>query len=174
MSALLDSCYASHNCSLCHHNATCEIRNGVHGCYCNVGFTGPGIGDCYGKPVLFLSVSFELFPWVNVLSLSHSTWKGHMVEANSDDTVHIREPAMSNACSIPCFFLPHATPIFFIISGLPFCLNESVTHVIQPLVSHSDKTAMHTLVRKHRTNLLMPYCIVWTSQLLNSIVFYTL
>ncbi|XP_061489448.1 adhesion G protein-coupled receptor L4 isoform X3 [Rhineura floridana] len=44
MSTLLDSSYSFQNCTNpCHEHAKCEIRNGVHGCYCSPGFTGPGI-----------------------------------------------------------------------------------------------------------------------------------
>ncbi|KAG8132575.1 hypothetical protein E2320_010418, partial [Naja naja] len=40
----LDSCYSLQNCTNpCHKHAKCEVRNGIHGCYCSPGFTGPGI-----------------------------------------------------------------------------------------------------------------------------------
>ncbi|KAM6453603.1 adhesion G protein-coupled receptor L4 isoform 2-T2 [Liasis olivaceus] len=44
LSTLLDSCYSLQNCTNpCHKHAKCEVRNGIHGCYCSPGFTGPGI-----------------------------------------------------------------------------------------------------------------------------------
>ncbi|XP_063154241.1 adhesion G protein-coupled receptor L4 [Candoia aspera] len=44
LSTLLESCYSLQNCTnLCHKHAKCEVRNGIHGCYCSPGFTGPGI-----------------------------------------------------------------------------------------------------------------------------------
>ncbi|XP_032074723.1 adhesion G protein-coupled receptor L4 isoform X1 [Thamnophis elegans] len=44
LATLLDSCYSLQNCTNpCHKHAKCEVRNGIHGCYCSPGFTGPGI-----------------------------------------------------------------------------------------------------------------------------------
>ncbi|XP_077189346.1 adhesion G protein-coupled receptor L4 isoform X3 [Paroedura picta] len=44
MSTMLDHSYTSQNCTnMCHEHAKCEVRNGVQGCYCSPGFTGPGI-----------------------------------------------------------------------------------------------------------------------------------
>lgn len=56
MSTILGHSYTSQNCTnACHEHAKCEVRNGVKGCYCSPGFTGPGITGpdkpgCYGRP----------------------------------------------------------------------------------------------------------------------------
>ncbi|XP_053103363.1 adhesion G protein-coupled receptor L4 isoform X2 [Hemicordylus capensis] len=48
MSTLLDSSYTFQNCTIpCHKHANCEVRNGIQGCYCKAGFTGPGTTGCY-------------------------------------------------------------------------------------------------------------------------------
>nr|XP_008112351.1 PREDICTED: adhesion G protein-coupled receptor L4 isoform X1 [Anolis carolinensis] len=44
ISTLLDMSYSSQNCTMtCHEHAKCEVHNGIQGCYCSPGFTGPGI-----------------------------------------------------------------------------------------------------------------------------------
>ncbi|KAL8178412.1 UNVERIFIED_CONTAM: hypothetical protein K2H54_046281 [Gekko kuhli] len=55
MSTILGHSYTFQNCTnTCHEHAKCELRNGVQGCYCSPGFTGPGITGpdkpgCYGE-----------------------------------------------------------------------------------------------------------------------------
>lgn len=50
MSTLLDCSNTIQNCTKpCHKDAKCEIRNGIPGCYCRLGFTGPGINATGGS-----------------------------------------------------------------------------------------------------------------------------